>query len=91
MGSVLYDSFGAYECACSPGVYSAQPCIGSEASDCQEASSRCVFSHLQSQTLLLDARGCTAESMPCDGVMPAGLASLPQTQTSGLHIVIIAL
>lgn len=33
-------------------------------------------SHLQSQTLLLDVRGCTAGSVLCGGVTPAGLPSL---------------
>jgi len=42
-----------------------------------------LLSHLQSQTLLLDVRGCTAESVPCDGVKPAGLPSPSSPPNTG--------
>lgn len=44
---------------------------------CQEVSRLGTIS-LQSQTLLLDFRGCTAESLPCDGMMPWGFPPSPQ-------------
>lgn len=43
----------------------------------QEVSKLSAIS-LQSQTLLLDVRACTAESMPCGGAMPWGFPPSPQ-------------
>lgn len=44
---------------------------------CQEVSRLGAIS-LQSKTLLLDVRGCTAESLPCGGVMTWGFPPSPQ-------------
>lgn len=57
---------------------------------CQEVR-RLGATSLQGQTLFLDVRGCSAEWMPCDGVMPWGIPPSPQNMSTGLHIVITAL
>lgn len=60
---------------------------------CQEVSTCRVLTVSQSQTLLLDVRGCTAESVPCDGEVPVGtfLRPPPKPGASGLHVVTTAL